>query len=266
MIDAIKVSKEEKAEYLLYGFVEKKEYTYRAEIRLLDFEKREIRKIFYSSDDVENYERVIKDLSYKIVSYLDAIFALRIEEEKPGKLILSVPVSLGYWSYLSSEWMNTAIGTGAISTGLDLITNDRAFPNFKHKTYLAWGANLEYRYGVGKEDVELKGMHIISLGFPVRVHIESLSKEDGIFLGVGFYYEFDIANIEEKYRESKNSLYTHVGIMGSFGYQWRFNEKIKIAFDNIVDMGLQNPLMVSFSPRVRMLYSIYTKDRADKWK
>ena len=266
MIDAIKVSKEEKAEYLLYGFVEKREYTYRAEIRLLDFDKKEIRKIFYSADDIENYERVIKDLGYKIVSYLDALFALGVEEEKPGKLILSVPVSLGYWSYISSGWMNTATGTGAVSTGLDLITNDRAFRNFKHKTYLSWSLNLEYRYGIGKEDVELKGMHIITLGFPIRVHIDNLSKEDGVFFGFGFFYELDIANIEETYGESKSSLYTHLGLMVSVGYQWQLNEKIKIAFDNIVDIGLQSPSMVSFSPRIRMLYSFYVKERTNKWK
>jgi len=266
MIDAIKASKEERAEYLLYGFVEKKEYTYRAEIRFLDFEKREIKKIFYSSDDIESYERLIKDLSYKIVSYLDTVFALGITEEKPGKLILSIPFSLGYWSYLSSQWMNTVTGTGAISTGFDLITNDRTFPNLKHKTYLSWNLNIEYCYGIGKDDVELKNMHIVSLSFPIRIHIESLSKEEGIFLGFGFLYEFDIANLEKTYGEAGRSLYTHIGVLGSFGYQWRLNERIRIAFDNIIDVGFQEHLMVSFSPRIRMLYCIYTKEITNKWK
>ena len=266
MIDAIKVSKEEMADYLLYGFIEKKEYAYRAEIRLLDFEKREIIKIFYSSDDIENYERVIKDLSYKIVSYLDEIFTLGIKEEKPGKFILSIPISFGYWSYLSPEWINTVRGTGAASTGFDLIANDNAFQNIKRKTYLSCGLNLEYRYGIGKENVELKDIRIISLGFPIRIHIESLLNENGVIFGFGFFYEVDLANIEEMYGENKRSLYTHLGFMGSFGYQWRLSKNLKIALDNIVDIGLQNPLMVSFSPRMRFLYSIYTKERTNKWK
>ena len=266
MIDAIKVSREEKAEYLLYGFVEKKEYTYRGEIKLLDYEKREISTVFYSSDDLENYERLIKDLSYKIVTYFDMIFDLKLAEEEPGKLRLSVPISLGYWSYISSDWMNTVTGTGAVSTGLDLITNDKIFPNFKHKTYLSWNLNIEYRYGIGKDEVELSGLHIINLSMPLRVHIESLSKEDGIFLGFGFLYEFDIANIEEKYAGDKRSLYTHIGILGSFGYQWKLNEKIRICFDNIIEVGFQERVMVSFSPRIRALYCIYTKEVTDKWK
>jgi len=266
MIDAIKVSREERSEYLLYGYVEKKEYTYKAEIRFLDFEKKEIKKIFYSSDDIENYERLIKDISYKIVLYLDSIFDLGLTEEKPGKLILSIPFSLGYWSYLSSQWMNTITGTGVISTGLDLITNDKTFPNLKHKTYLSCSLNIEYRYGLGKDDVELKDMHIISLSLPIRMHIESLSKEEGIFLGFGFSYEYDIANLEEMYAGDKRSLYTHIGIMGSFGYQWRVNKKLRIAFDNIIDVGFQEHPMLSFSPRIKMLYCIYTKEVADKWK
>ena len=266
MIDAIKVSKEERADYLLYGFVEKKEYTYRAEIRLLDFEKREIIKIFYSSDDIENYERVIKDISYKIVSYLDDLFALGIKEEKQGNLILSIPISFGYWSYISSEWKDTVTGTGAVSTGFDLIPNDRGLQNFKHKTYLSCGLNLEYRYGIGKENIELKDMRIITLGFPIRVHIESPSKEHGVIFGFGFFYEVDLVNIEEIYGENKSSLFTHIGVMGSIGYQWRLSKRIRIAVDNVVDLGFQNPPMVSFSPRIRILSSIYIKERTNKWK
>jgi hypothetical protein len=266
VIDAIALSRLERVEYLVYGFVEKREYTYRAELRLLDFAGREIIKIFYSSDDIDNYQRLIKDLSYKVVTYLDSVFALGILEEEPGKFILSVPVSLGYWSYMSSAWMNTVSGTFAFSTGLDLITNDKAFQDLKRKTYVAWSFNIEYRHGLGKYDVELQSLHIISFSFPVRIHIESLSKDEGVFLGFGVSYEFDIASIEEMYVGKKRYLYTHIGMLGSFGYQWRLNEKMRIAFDNTILVGFQNHPMISYSPRVRLLYSIYSKDVIDKWK
>ena len=266
VLEAIKVSKEEKGDYLLYGYVEKKEYTYRAEIRFLDYEKREIRKIFYSSDDIENYERLIKDISYKIVTYLDNIFDLKIAEEKSGKRIFSIPISAGYFTYIASDWMNSVTGTVAVSSGFDLITNDRTFSHLKQKAYLSWNLNIEWRYGIGKEKVELKELNILSISFPVRVHIESIPKEEGIFFGFGFLYEFDLAKIEETYIGEKKYLYDHIGVVGSFGYQRRVSEKIRIAFDNIIDVGFQDHLMVSYSPRIRILYSVYTKEITNKWK
>ena len=266
IIDAIKVSRDERADYLLYGFIEKKEYIYSAEIRFLDFGKRAISKIFYSTDDIENYERLIKDLSCKIVSYLDTIFDFGLREEKSGKFILSIPLSFGYWSYLSSDWRNTITGTGSISTGLNLITNDRRIYSLNHRSYLSWNLNIEYRYGIGKDDVELKDMHILTLSFPIRVHVESLSKEGGIFFGFGFLYDFNLANIEETYIGDKQTLYTHMGALGSFGYQGRISKRMRIAFDNIVDIGFQSRPMISYSPRIRMLYCIYTKEIINKWK
>jgi len=266
LIDAVNVSRVERADYLLYGFVEKREHTYRAEIRLLDFEKRVIRRIFYSSDDIENYERLIGDLSYKIVSYFDSVFNLGVKEDVPGQMILSVPVSLGYWTYISSAWINTMTGTAAMSTGLDLITNNKALSGFSRATYIAWNLNIEYRYGIGKEDVELRDMRIITLSLPLRVHIESLRNEDSVFFGLGLLYELDIANIEETYKGDKRSLYSHMGMLMTFGYKWKFNEKIRIGFDNIVTVGFQDKPMVSYSPRVTMLYQIYTKEIIDKWR
>ncbi|MCL2293351.1 MAG: hypothetical protein FWC36_00560 [Spirochaetes bacterium] len=266
VIDAITLSRLERAEYLLYGFVERREYTYRAELRLLDFERREIIRIFYSADDINNYERLIRDLSYKIVTYLDNVFALGVLDDEPGRFSLSVPVSLGYWSYISSGWINTATGTFAFSAGLDLITNDRAFSDFKNKTYLAWGFNVEYRYGIGKHDAELQGLHIIILSLPVRVHIESLSKEDGLFFGFGLLYEFNIANVEEMYANKKRYLFSHMGMLGSVGYQWRLNDKIRVSFDNLVTVSFLNPPMISFSPRISFLYCVYSREAVNKWK
>ncbi|MCL2793555.1 MAG: hypothetical protein FWD87_10765 [Spirochaetaceae bacterium] len=266
VIDAINVGGKERVEYLLYGFIEKRAHTYRAEVKLLDFENRRIRKIFYSSDDIENYERLIKDLSYKIVSYFDSVFAFGIAAEEPGRLMLSIPLSFGYWNCLNPEWMNAVIGTGAVSTGINLITNDRRFSNLKQRAYLSWNLNIEYRYGIGKEDVELEDVHIASLSFPIRVHIESLSREGGFFFGVGLQYEFYIANIEETYAEANRFLYTHMGVLGTFGYQRRISKRMRMAFDNIVDVGFREHPMISYSPRIRMLYCIYAKERTDKWR
>ena len=65
--DALKLCKEEKISYLIYGWVKKTEYTYECEIRIFDGEGRKNIFTVYAKDGKENYEKFIENISEKIL-------------------------------------------------------------------------------------------------------------------------------------------------------------------------------------------------------
>jgi hypothetical protein len=260
ILDAITICRNNGIEYLLYGYLEKGEYEYRVELKLLDFGKKEIVKIFYSSDGRDDYKRLIKDIGYKVISYFDDLFGLKILEKESSKSIINIPVSIGYWTPLNSDWRYAVIGIFSASAGISIIPDYKAFIFAERNCYLVWDISIEYQYGTGKEKVELESLHNIIIRAPVRVQM-LLNKEHEIFFGLGVSYTFSILNLSPLYEDEKRDVCNFLGFIISAGYEWRFSDKISFGIDNIIDIGIQKNLMVNYSPRIRFIYEIYSREK-----
>ena len=98
--------------YLLYGFVKRTDYTYYAELKLLEREGKEVAAAFISGDDGSHYERLIEDLARKITSYVrtDLGMAPAPSPREPARNLIALPIAAGWWTPLGGPWSAAVAG------------------------------------------------------------------------------------------------------------------------------------------------------------
>jgi hypothetical protein len=264
LLDAITVSRDEKADYLLYGYVTRSSYTFQAEIRLLDYEGRQIKQNFYGMDDPEHYERLIADISQKILSYLGDVFNVRIYVEKPSFTRILTPAAVGYWTPMSSDWTRYLIGTVNISAGFSIIPSDNCFVIKGKSFYFSTGLDAAYRLGVGNPDSYESFDHSLYLILPVNLHMV-LAERHHIFTGLGFIYFLDFFNITQKYTDSNTFIYNNMGLHIDFGYQFFLKENLIFCVKNNFDFQFADKSLISYSPGFGLSFMIYEREIKKKW-
>jgi hypothetical protein len=264
LADALRICRTEKLDYLLYGFVAKKEYTFQTEIKLFDYAKRTVIKTFYASDDHDNYERMLHDIAGKIISYINEEFHLNIVEKRPVYRHFLLPLSLGYWTPLTPSWTDLLLGTVVLEGGIRFIPRDRLFVAFGMSFYLSLETDLSYRLGVGNPNAYDALDHTLAITAPARLHMK-LSDEQNLFFGLGIQYALDFLQIKQPYRSGETNVYSAVGFLASFGYEHRLNEAWYMLIDDQIEVKLYDTPMPVYSLRVGFMYLMNTEEVIPKW-
>jgi hypothetical protein len=263
-LDAIKVCRAEKAEYLLYGYVASKEYTITAEIKLFEYESRSVIQFFYAVDDPEHYKRMIQDLAGKIMEYLDTAMHLVALQPQIAYSHIIIPASLGYWTPINGDWTDLILGTFTVTGGMRFIPNDRLFTAWGKVWYLSLGVDLSYKFGIGNPNAYKAYYHEVTATSPVRLHLK-LDEQQRLSFGLGPVYAFSILNIQEPYKDMETNLYSSLGFMASFGYEFQLSDRIALFFDNQFEMQFYQTSMALYTPRIGIQYAYWKKEVVKKW-
>lgn len=259
LADVMTVCRMNRSEYLLYGFVVERDYSVEAEIRLFDYEKRSVIGTFYGKDDHEHYDRMMEDVSQKILSYVNDAFDLELFEERPEYLRLFVPVELGYWTPMGDDWLRLMLGTGVFSTGISVIPTDSLYVYQGKNFYLSTGLNVTYRLGAGNPRAYKAFYHSIMMELPVRLHMD-LTKHHGIFAGTAFIYFADILSVTQKYEDPVTEVYSNFGFELMAGYLFTLNDRVSFYFNNSFNFAFSETNMFTYSPRIGINISVYKKE------
>lgn len=251
VLDAITLCRNEKADYLLYGVVTRKEHTVQAEIKLFDSQSKTILRVFYSIDDRDNYDRMMADLASKICGFLDSAFGvgLRIADPEKSYRRFLVPIALGFWTMVDSEWSRAIIGTAGISSGLEFIPNDRMIRGRGFVRYPSVSVDVSYRYGFGQPAVRTANLHSVGIAIPIRLYTK-FKGGHSVFFGAGPLYGIEILNYTAKYENLVTHAYQGFGLVASLGYAYDLSEKIRIGIDNIVDVRFYESSMITYQLRL----------------
>jgi len=264
LTDAVTVCRNERIEYMLYGYVTYSEYNVRSEIRLFDYVNRQVMESFFGMDDNMHYDRLIEDMAQKILAYIADIFHLEIIPEKIGMMRLSIPVSLGYWTPMDSGWTETMVGAVALGSGLEFIPTDNLFV-FRGKTcYLSTGIEIKYRLGVGNPSRYEAYNNTLYFMTPIKLNI-LLAQQHEVFAGLGFVYFLEFFSMADKYDKSRNYVFNNVGLNISFGYRYAINETMTLFFRNDIDFLFNERSLVTYSPVIGMNFQVYNKEARQKW-
>lgn len=264
LLDAVRVCREKRVDYLLYGYVSRKEYTITTEIKLFEYANRAVVYTFYSMDDPEHYSRMLKDVAYKILEYIDGTFNLPLFDIEPDHMYLSVPAMVGYWSPLKREWGNLLLGTVSLTTGIRFIPVDRLFILHGFTFYLSFEFDFTYRLSLGNPNAYQLYNNSFILGSPVRMHMQ-LTEQHGIFAGFGLSYSFDLMFLQQRYSRQERMVYNTYGLIWTFGYRYALNESIRLLIDNQFDMRFYDTPMASYSLNIGIDFVFFTKDLKRKW-
>jgi hypothetical protein len=260
--DAIRVCRSEQAEYLLYGFISRKEYTIQGEIRLFDYEKRAVAEYFFSMDTIENELRLIKDFSKKIIEYVEKNYNIQIITEKPAEYShFSALTRLGYWSPVDANWRDLIIGTFLLNGGIKFIPTDRAFVYKGFIFYASIGVDISYRLGVGNEYEAWD--HSFTVYNPVNLHMK-LNDRNELYAGIGYSYSIDLLNIKKPYENPSLEKYDGFGVFFDAGYQHKFKENIFLFADLRLELRLYQTYMLAVSPTVGVEFKLKTQEVTEK--
>ncbi|WP_253730155.1 hypothetical protein [Treponema sp. OMZ 790] len=150
--DALKLCKEEKITYLIYGWIKKTEYTYEGELRIFDGEGRKNIFTVYEKDGIQNYERFIKNISKKVLDSLHEIFYIPQQEEVEKYSKINVEAYIGYWTFMNKAWVKYMSGTIGIGGSFEIIPDDSVFFIKTYPVYFSVGLSLDYRLGVNRKE------------------------------------------------------------------------------------------------------------------
>ena len=264
LTDAVTVCRNERIEYMLYGYVTRREHSIQAEIRLFDYVNRRVAQSFFGMDDNTHYERMINDMANKIIFYIGETFHLDIIPEKTETTRLLIPITAGYWTPMDREWVAMMLGTFTVGSGLEFIPTDNLFILYGKSLYLSTGIDIKYRLGIGNPARYEVYYNTLYLTMPLRLHM-SLAGQHEFFAGMGFIYFLEFFTMTEKYDESRNYVFNNTGLNINIGYRFKINETISIFFRNDFDFLFNKRSLITYSPVIGMNIQVYDSGIRKKW-
>ena len=259
LMDANVTCTAENKDYLLYGFIQKNEANWFADIKLYDSAKKKLIKEFYSSDDIEHYDRFMKNLLRNIIDGLLDVTGLAKEEqirEERRPMEFRLPASAYYWSPINEKWNRKIIGIAGIKIGAEF------YPSQTKKIFntklidISLMPKLEWNYGMNHKGIYPLSLNTISFGVPVLFHLH-IDNIHTIYAGAGLNYEIELMNIVPKYEEKKFLYQNIFSIDATAGYSFHLNELLDLTAETTFDFHLGKSDFISIKPALGVSINIF---------
>lgn len=260
--DAITVCRTERAEYLIYGFITRKDYTIQGELRLLDYARREVVAVFYAMDSRDREAELVRDLADKIFRYVQEQYHIISVPEPPAFTHIQVPVNLGYWFPAGRSW--TPLLTGILTTGggVQLIPSDRVFVWQGYAHYFSVGIEVSYRFGKGQTYESWN--HSCTVSAPLQLHRVMNARHEAV-IGWGLSYSLDMLTLAQPYEEPGVELYGAAGVLFSGGWLFRVTERLSVGGEVRGELRFYRRPLLSITSMVGICVRPYTREVASTW-
>ena len=257
--DALKVCKEEKIAYLLYGWIRKSEQTYEGEIRIFDGEGRKNIYTVYEKGGAEDYEAFIQNISRKVVRKLEELFYLPAEEKDETHSKINVQAEIGYWTFMNKDWLKYLTGTISVGGGLEVIPKDVVFSWKKINMYFSIGFAADYRLAVSGKEAIKSYLHSIDIAGYTNVYV-NFHNEHTIYGKTGVFYDFDILSYSDKYADGKVSYSGAIGMVFGLGYKYGISEKVKLVFESDFECIFYKKVMGKYKGTFGVEVEVFKKE------
>ena len=260
--DAIIMCRSEEADYLVYGFISRKEYTIQGELRLLDYKQKTVIANFYSMDSKDRETEMVQDLAAKLLYYVQETYNIKIISEPPSFTHIQFPVSLGYWLPINLDWVKILYGIVRVDGGIQIIPTDIVTIDQGKIFYFSFGADISYQLGMGRNYNAWN--HGFTITSPVQFHWKFNEQHEAYF-ALGVLYTFDLLYIKNPYEDPSMKFYSVLGAMTGGGWTFRLNEKLFFFTDARLELRSYERAMLSFTPRAGIIFRRYSQEVIKKW-
>ncbi len=263
-LDAARLCQSRGYALLLYGFVRHSDLSVSAEVKLLDAEKGTVAASFFNADDSRHYPRLMKDLAGRIQDYFSADVGLSPPPKKPEpeRNLLSVPLSLGYWTPAGGEWSRVLAGLGSLSIGARFIPALPLFTFLTRPWFVAFGVQAEYGLGLNQPGYESFLLHEARVRIPIELGAE-ISAGHVLALAAGPLLVVDAMVQDRLYASSSASVTTVGGVSFGAHYRYAVSDSLSVGCGTIIDVAMYAAPLVTVSPRFDV---VFTPHRAPKEK
>jgi hypothetical protein len=260
--DAITLCRTEQADYLIYGYIVRKEHTIQGELRLLDYERREVVASFFAMDGKDREDAFMGDLAGKILRFIQETYNIIIMPDPPAFTHIQFPVSLGYWLPFDRVWRDLLTGIIRIDGGVQIIPNDNVEIANGYIHFVSLGIDVSYRLGTGRYYKAWD--HCFTVTAPIQIHRKINEQHEG-YAGFGCMYSLDLLRIEKPYDDPETELFDAFGLMINAGWIFHLKEKVFFFVDARLEFKFYQQAMVSFSPSAGIILRPYSKEVVKKW-
>jgi len=229
-----------------------------------EYSNRTVMKTFFEMDDPDNYDRMINDITMKILKYVREKFNLEIITERKNVTQLKIPVIIGYWTPLGSDWIDVMLGTVAAGTGFVFIPTDNLFMIRGMPCYLSTGLEIKYRLGIGDKERYEAYNHTLYMMMPLRFHMPFTPRHQ-IYMGLGYIYFLEFFSFADKYEDSKNFLFNNMGTNGCIGYRFEINNTLSIFLRNDIDVLFNEHSLITYAAMLGIDIKVYEKEIKKRW-
>ncbi len=249
-LDAARLCERQGYPYLLYGYVKRAEYSYYAELKLLEGDKKEVAAVFFAGDDKDHYARMMDDLAVKISKYFGREVGLLPPEEKPEpkRNLLGFTSSLGYWAPLGGEWSRVLSGLGAIKVGVRFIPQKPLMTMMSKEWHVALGLDVEYGLGMNAPSYESFIQHSFKLRLPLEMVMKvGIGQEFGV--GIAGLVQMDTMVQDRRYASTFVSTTAVGGASLSFLYRYSVSPSLSLGLETLFDVAAYSDPLLMVSPR-----------------
>lgn len=257
--DALKICKEEKIGYLLYGWIKKGEYTYEGEIRIFDGEGRKNIGTVYEKDGIKEYEKFITGISMKVLDRLQELFYVPKAEGEEKHSSITAQTDIGYWTFMNGNWTKYIAGTISIGGGLEVIPDDRVFFIKKKRGYFSVGISMDYRMGISMTGAVKSVLNTLNVCGYTNVYINFYDVHS-IYGKAGILYGLEMLSYKDKYADRKTAVSGSAGIVTGLGYAYGVTEKIKLLFESDFELFMYKKLMSKYRGKFGVEFELYKKE------
>ena len=261
--DALKLCKEKKIPYLIYGWVKKTEYTYECEIRIFDGEGRKNIFTVYAKDGKENYEKFIENVSGKILKKIHELFFILKKEDINKETIINVKTGIGYWAYTSGVWEKHLTGTMSLQNGFEVIPDNKVIYIKDRPLYFSIGLSIDYLFGVSKNGSLKSYVNTISYNVYTNTYL-NLYDIHNIYANLGMVYCLDLLYYKDKYTTAKVNASGAFGLIIGAGYKYTVKPKLKLVFEVGEEIIFYSKLMSKFRGRFGIEFEVFKKEYKNK--
>lgn len=257
--DALKLCKEEKISYLIYGWLKKTEYTYECEIRIFDGEGRKNIFTVYAKDGKENYEKFIENISGKILKKLHELFFIPKKEDINKETIINVETGIGYWAYTSGSWVKHLTGTVSLQNGFEVIPDNKVIYIKDKPLYFSIGLSIDYLLGVSKKGSLQSYVNTISSNVYTNTYL-NVHDIHNIYANLGMLYCLDLLYYKDKYRAAEVNASGAFGLIIGGGYKYTVKPKLKLIFEFGEEIIFYSKLMSKFRGKFGIEFEVFKKE------
>lgn len=259
VLDANKICSVEGKDYILYGFIKKYDSSFYADVKLYCLEEKKVVNEFFSSDDINHFERMMKILCGNILDGIEDLTGFNQDElikENYHDLELRIPSSLYYWSPIDGKWNKRILGLVGVNTGVELFPPLPNLVIYGMKLDFSARFNLSWSIAANQMDTFPLVLNNISVSFPLIAYLH-FNDTHCVYHGAGFGYELELMSIRPKYENTRfsyqNVFYAELVV----GYELKLNETVNLFSEIEFDIQFAKGGFVSIKPAIGASFNIY---------
>lgn len=249
-IDASEICDILNIDYLLYGYIEKTNKYYNAEIRLFENAEKKDKKIFFIKIELGDFNEVISDISYKFNDYMIKVLGLTEyqQERRRGFGGIGIYNGAGFW-FPIGDWWNVQTGLFSYDVGFFVIPITPIYKNRVFGFSLRLGLFAGYSFGISKPGYLKSYISTIQLNIPLICSFE-LYFNHVLNIGAAPQMQINVTYQKKIFDDPETFSTVAMSIMANAGYEYWFTKR------KITGIGINNIFNFTFYENMYFDYKI----------